>query len=156
MKLSRFGLIRSLRAIRDIKKGDEVKGKTLFAAITMIFLAAGQLLHDRGKVAWVVQTGWSLPHFLLFFSFFSSGVAPVDAEDKERRRSDPKVKTLPKKNQGLMIFCQVHWPSVWAARLSDPPARIRRAQCPRTWRSWLGDCARRILDRGGTKWRGSA
>ena len=57
MKLSRFGLIRSLRAIRDIKKGDEVKGKTLFAAITMIFPAVGQLLHDCGKVARVVQTG---------------------------------------------------------------------------------------------------
>ena len=79
--------------------------------------AAGQLFHDGGKVARVVQTGNFRPfapwYCVLFFcvcppdlsirvnvrmsSFelcLPSGVAPMDAEDKERRRSYPKVKTL--------------------------------------------------------------
>ena len=71
LDLPRFGLIRSLRAIRDIKKGDEVTKEKHFLANIMISVAPGQLLHDSGKVSGVVQTGslsstcvpfWSAPH----------------------------------------------------------------------------------------------
>ena len=151
LKILRFGLIRSLRAIRDIKKGDEVKGRARFVAINTIFPAAGQLLHDCGKVARVVQTGRSHLHFLLFDRLFRFGFSGCGRQRKTTQLSKGEdTQTLIR----LMSSCQVHRPSVWAARLPDSPARVRGAQCPWTRRSRPGECAGRVPDRGGTKRRG--
>ena len=47
--------------------------------------------------------------------------------------------------------CQVHRPSVRAARLSDPLTRVWGALCPRAWGSRPGNRAGGVLDRGGSE-----
>ena len=85
-------------------------------------------------------------HMCSFLIFSSSGLAAMDEKDKERRRGHPKVETL-NNSELITLFSQVHWSSVWAARLPDPPARVGGALRPGTWGSWPGDRAGGVLDR---------
>ena len=130
----------------------------------MISPAAGQLFHDGGKVARVVQTGNFRPfasgYCVLFFcvcppdfsirnvrisSFelcLPSGVAPMDAEDKERRCSYPKVKTLKYSGLNYKLSSGTLIVSMSCKATGSPCPSQRSSMSPNLKELTLGRCQR--------------
>ena len=144
----RFGLIRSLRAIRDLKKGDEVWG----------WMLKDFTIKPHFPSCWSTTTWqWrSLPsgtaryvwpqcsNSIVLFRFGSSGCGRQRKMTQQSKGSDSYMYGCSKGS-----CCQVHRPSVRAARLSDPPTRVWGALCPRAWGSRPGNRAGGVLDWGG-------
>ena len=146
----RFGLIRSLRAIRDLKKGDEVWGWMLKDFTTKPHFPScwstttWQWRSLRSGTARYVWPQCSNSIVLLRF-----GCSGCGRQRKMTQQSKGSDSYMYKYSKGSC--CQVHRPSVRAARLSDPLTWVWGALCPRAWGSRPGNRAGGVLDRGGSE-----
>ena len=122
------------------RRGGDNRRNT-FAAITMIFPAAGQLLHDCGKVARVVQTGWSILHFLHFeLLLFRCGSSGCGRQRKTTQRSKGEDSFKKETRVNVLLSSGTLTVSTSCKAIGSPCPSQKSSMCPNLKELTLGLC----------------